>query len=109
MRGRCADLPGSHECFGIEAARFAGLIFLFSPLAWFHATVALTYIVEAFFSALVGFLCWRMESGNRRMSLPASLILGISAGIRPEGAGAASSPGSAHSLHGRGMSSSPVP
>ena len=73
----------AHEWFGIEAARFAGLIFLFSPLGWFHGTVALTYIVEAFFSALVGFLCWRIERGNWRMVLPASLILGISAGVRP--------------------------
>ena len=73
----------AQQWFGIEAARFAGLIFLFSPLVWFHGTVALTYIVEAFFSALVGFLCWQIESGNWRMMLPASVILGISAGVRP--------------------------
>jgi 4-amino-4-deoxy-L-arabinose transferase-like glycosyltransferase len=71
------------EWFGIEAARFAGLIFLFSPLAWFHGVVALTYIVEAFFSALIGYLCWQIESGNWRHILPTSLILGISAGVRP--------------------------
>ena len=41
------------------------VIFLFSPLSWFHGTVALTYIVEAFFSALVGYLCWRVYSGKR--------------------------------------------
>jgi hypothetical protein len=29
------------------AARFAALLFLFSPLAWFHGIVALTYGVEA--------------------------------------------------------------
>jgi hypothetical protein len=33
-----------------------GLLFLLSPLAWFHGIVALTYGVEAFFSALVGYL-----------------------------------------------------
>jgi hypothetical protein len=40
--------------FGQLAARFATLLFLLSPLAWFHGLVALTYGVEAFFSALVG-------------------------------------------------------
>jgi 4-amino-4-deoxy-L-arabinose transferase-like glycosyltransferase len=65
----------AQEWFGIEAARFAGLVFLFSPLAWFHGAVALTYIVEAFFSALIGYLCWKIESGNWRLILPTSLIL----------------------------------
>lgn len=63
--------------FGMAAARFAGLIFLFSPLAWFHGTVALTYIVEAFFSALVGYLCWR-EQG-----IAAAIALGVAGGFRP--------------------------
>lgn len=71
------------DWFGIQAARFAGLIFLFSPLAWFHGTVALTYIVEAFFSALVGYLCWRIECGDYRLVLAASAILGVSGGVRP--------------------------
>lgn len=63
--------------FGAAAARFAGLIFLFSPLAWFHGTVALTYIVEALFSALVGYLCWR------RQGIAAAVTLGIAGGFRP--------------------------
>ena len=63
--------------FGRGAARFAGLIFLFSPLAWFHGTVALTYIVEAFFSALVGYLCWRANF------VPAAVAVGAAAGFRP--------------------------
>lgn len=63
--------------FGRAAASFAGLIFLFSPLAWFHGTVALTYIVEAFFSALVGYLCWRSEV------VPAAVAVGVAAGFRP--------------------------
>lgn len=73
----------AYAWFGITAARFAGLIFLVSPLGWFHGTVALTYIVEAFFSALVGWLCWRIECENYRFILPASIVLGLSAGIRP--------------------------
>jgi hypothetical protein len=69
--------------FGRQAALFAGLIFLFSPLAWFHGIVALTYIVEAFFSCLVGYLCWRIFCGEARLTVPAALALGIAAGFRP--------------------------
>jgi 4-amino-4-deoxy-L-arabinose transferase-like glycosyltransferase len=69
--------------FGRGAARFAGLIFLFSPLAWFHGTVALTYIVEAFFSALVGYLCWRADRGDAGYFVPAAVAVGVAAGFRP--------------------------
>jgi hypothetical protein len=71
------------EWFGPVAALFAGLLFLFSPLAWFHGTVALTYIVETFFSGLLGYLCWRVSCGSQGFILPAALTLGISAGVRP--------------------------
>src|ERR1700724_3805574 len=56
--------------FGDSAARFAGLFFVVSPLAWFHGTVALTYIVEVFFSALLGYFCWRVYSGAIRFIFP---------------------------------------
>ena len=69
--------------FGRNAARFAGLVFLFSPLAWFHGTVALTYIVEAFFSALTGYLCWRIYGGAGRFILPGAMVVGMAAGFRP--------------------------
>lgn len=69
--------------FGSRTALLAGLLFLFSPLAWFHGTVALTYSVEAFFSALLGYLCWHIFYGNTKLILPTGLILGISAGVRP--------------------------
>jgi hypothetical protein len=69
--------------FGRNAALFAGLIFLFSPLAWFHGTVALTYVVEAFFSALTGYLCWRIVCGEARFILPGAMVVGVAAGFRP--------------------------
>src|SRR5580765_621608 len=71
------------EWFGLTEARFASLIFLFSPLGWFYGTVALTYIVEAFFSALVGYLCWRALGGSLRAVFASAIALGASAGIRP--------------------------
>ena len=71
------------EWFGVREARFAGALFLLSPLAWFHGTVALTYSVEAFFSALLGYLCWRIGCGKAAWIAPAAIVLGISAGVRP--------------------------
>lgn len=67
---------------GRASAGFAGLIFVCSPLAWFHGTVALTYIVEACFSALIGYLCWCVYSGSSRFILPAAIALGLAAGFR---------------------------
>ena len=69
--------------FGRQTAFFAGLIFLFSPLVWFHGTVALTYAVEAFFSALTGYLCWRLICGSSKFVLPVALTVGLAAGFRP--------------------------
>jgi 4-amino-4-deoxy-L-arabinose transferase-like glycosyltransferase len=73
----------ANNWFGRNAATFAGLIFIFSPLAWFHGTVALTYIVEAFFSALTGYLCWRIYCGAARFMPPGAVVVGIAAGFRP--------------------------
>jgi Protein of unknown function (DUF2723) len=71
------------DWFGPRAATFAGLLFLFSPLAWFHGTVALTYSVEAAASALMGLLCWQIDRGNHKFVLPTAIALGIAAGVRP--------------------------
>ena len=68
--------------FGRPAAAFAGLIFVCSPLAWFHGTVALTYIVEAFFSVCVGYFCWRIYSGAILFIFPAAAALGLATGFR---------------------------
>jgi hypothetical protein len=68
--------------FGRAAAVFAGIIFVFSPLAWFHGTVALTYIVETFFSALVGYLCWCVYRGAAQFAIPAAVALGLATGFR---------------------------
>ncbi|MBS1798679.1 MAG: DUF2723 domain-containing protein [Acidobacteria bacterium] len=69
--------------FGLMEARFASLVFFFSPLGWFHGIVALTYGVEAFFSVSVAYLCWRINRENMTAIVPAAITLGISAGARP--------------------------
>src|ERR1051326_1835356 len=73
----------TRQWFGVRAGRFAVVLFLFSPLAWFHGIVALTYIVEAFFSALIGYCCWRACRGEARFALLASVIFALAAGFRP--------------------------
>jgi len=71
------------DWFGPRAATFAGLLYLFSPLAWFHGIVALTYSVEGAASALLGWLCWQIDRGKSNYILSTAVVLGISAGIRP--------------------------
>jgi hypothetical protein len=69
--------------FGIDEARAAAILFLLSPSGWFHGTVALTYSLEAFFSAALGYLCWKIEQSQTRWIVPTGVILGVSAGVRP--------------------------
>jgi 4-amino-4-deoxy-L-arabinose transferase-like glycosyltransferase len=71
------------DWFGKRAARFAALIFLVSPLTWFHGIVGLIYIVEAFLSALVGYLCWQVLKGRTALAVPAAVALGLGSGVRP--------------------------
>jgi hypothetical protein len=73
----------TNSWFGRRAAQFAGLIFVFSPLVWFHGTVALTYAPEAFFSALAGYLCWRIYCGSETLVVPTGVTIGLAAGFRP--------------------------
>lgn len=70
------------EWFGPRAARFAGLMFLASPLGWFHGGVALVYIVEMFFSLLVGLLCWRNSETRGSAAFSSAVALGLAAGVR---------------------------
>jgi hypothetical protein len=71
------------DWFGEKAARFAALLFLVSPLTWFHGIVGLIYIAEGFLSALIGYLCWQLGKGRKAFAIPAAVTLGIGAGIRP--------------------------
>ena len=73
----------AEEWFGERPALIALVLFLVSPLCWFHGIVALTYIVEAFFSALVGYLCWKVYTGNTTFLVPASIAFALAAGFRP--------------------------
>ena len=68
------------EWYGERAGVCAGLLFVVSPLIWFHGTVALTYGVEMMFSAAVGYLCWRGRVTG------AAAVIALSAGFRQSSA-----------------------
>jgi predicted membrane-bound dolichyl-phosphate-mannose-protein mannosyltransferase len=57
-------------------------MFLASPLGWFHGGVALVYIVEMFFSVLVGLLCWRNAETRGSAAFSSAIALGLAAGVR---------------------------
>ncbi|HEX9597262.1 MAG TPA: DUF2723 domain-containing protein, partial [Anaerolineales bacterium] len=72
----------TRKWYGHKAARYSGFLFVISPLSWFHGTVALTYIVEGFFSTLLGYLCWQTYTGERKSLAPSAIILGLAVGFR---------------------------
>lgn len=70
--------------FNRETGRWAALLALTSPLLWFYGEVALTYIIEACFSAYLAFLCWKMLQGDQRSVWYSTIALGVAGGIRQQ-------------------------
>ncbi|MDD3926943.1 MAG: DUF2723 domain-containing protein [bacterium] len=60
----------------------AAVLVLFSPSAWFHGEVALSYIVEAFMVTVIAWLAYGAAPGDKRRLLLLTLLLGLTAGIR---------------------------
>jgi Protein of unknown function (DUF2723) len=60
----------------------AALLALSSPSLWFHGEVALTYIVEAFFSTVIALFCWRILKGEEKYLWMSVVALGVAGGIR---------------------------
>lgn len=70
------------ELFGRKIGIFAATLAIASPNLWFHGEVALTYVIEAFFSTLTAFLCWKTYQGEKRYAWMTAIVLGIAGGIR---------------------------
>ncbi len=70
------------ELFDERTGVFSALLTLTSPNFWFHGEVALTYPVEAFFSAIIGLFCWRAYQGKRNYVLISALMLAVAGGFR---------------------------
>lgn len=70
--------------FGGLAGFFAACLLVFHPVFW-HAGIASALRVQlAVISVLVAWACWRAWNGERTWALYSAIVLGISAGVRPE-------------------------
>jgi hypothetical protein len=70
------------EMFDKKIGLFAAVIALTSPTMWFYGEVALTYIVEGFFSTIIALLCWRIFKGEQKYIWLSAVALGIAGGMR---------------------------
>ena len=70
------------EIFERKIGIVAALLALSSPSLWFHGEVALTYIVEAFFSTVIALFCWRILKGEEMYLWISVVALGVAGGIR---------------------------
>lgn len=68
---------GGSKC-GLLAALFA----ITSPNFWFHGEVALNYAVEAFLSAAVALLCWRIIHKEDHLVWALAIFMAITGGVR---------------------------
>lgn len=70
------------EIYDNRIGLLAAAIAITSPNFWFHGEVAMSYIVEAFFSTVVAYLCWRLCRGEHKYMWLSVVALGIAGGIR---------------------------
>jgi hypothetical protein len=70
------------EIYDRKVGLIAAAIAMTSPNLWFHGEVALSYIVEAFFSTVIAFFCWQILKGKRKYIWLSVIALGIAGGIR---------------------------
>jgi len=68
---------------GAQGGLVAGILVLFSPLAWVYATRGDTYAMSGFFALLVGYLCWRLLTDPQQSLWPAAVAIGLAGGVRP--------------------------
>jgi len=70
------------ELYDRITALLAAILIITSPSFWFHGEVALSYTVEAFFSCLIGLLCWKIYKGQENLLFFSAAILAVAGGIR---------------------------
>ena len=72
----------AHRMFDGMTALGASVLAISSPLFWFYSEVALTYIVESFFSVFFAYICWRILNGEHKLIFISALLLALAGGIR---------------------------
>ncbi|MFO7945300.1 MAG: hypothetical protein R6V19_00580 [Armatimonadota bacterium] len=73
----------SARVMGMQAGWLAALIVILSPSAMYFSTRGDTYAMSGLFSALVGYLCWRVMTNDDEPLWPSAVALAIAGGIRP--------------------------
>ena len=70
------------ELFDSKCALIAALLAITSPNLWFHGELALSYTVEAFLSAFIAFLCWKIYNGRESHIWLLAFVMAVAGGIR---------------------------
>ena len=70
------------DIFNKKAGIIAAAIAITSPNLWFHGEVALTNVVEAFFSTIVAFFCWKIYKGEHKYIWVSVIAFAVAGGIR---------------------------
>ena len=70
------------EMYDTTTAFWSSVLAITSPFFWFYSEVALTYMLEAFFSVFFAYLCWRILAGEHRLIFLSAIVLALSGGIR---------------------------
>lgn len=70
------------ELYDKKTGIVAAMLALASPNLWFHGEVALTYVIEAFFSTSIAYFCWKTYRGKDHYAWTTAFALGIAGGIR---------------------------
>jgi hypothetical protein len=60
----------------------AAVLAISSPNLWFHGEVALSYVLEAFFSTLVALMCWQVINGRHGLIWALAVVLAVAGGFR---------------------------
>jgi hypothetical protein len=72
----------AREMFDERTAVIAALLFLTSPMFWFHGEIALARIVEAFFVTHLALICYKLLKRTWRYPWVAGLVLALAGGVR---------------------------
>jgi hypothetical protein len=81
--GAAAIFYVGRELFGRKAGILTALLFLSSPVVWFHGEIALTYILEAFMVVVLILLWWLMlREVQSKWLVLGSIAMGLSGGFR---------------------------
>jgi hypothetical protein len=73
-----------HRFFGGQAGFFAACLLVFHPVFWHSGIASALRVQLALVSVAVAWSCWRAWGGERKWVLWSAIVLGLSAGVRPE-------------------------